>query len=126
MQTIRADINRTKDSSMLAKQKILKTAMLKREASKLRFEELEVFKKERDESIQAEKYKIIEKHLNLKKIAECKSDLIIKVCREATITRNRNVKFVGNKQRTATKASRIETATYAFRRRTGKITTNQA
>ena len=63
---------KTTENKDEAKNRVLKTAMLKREASKLRFEELEQFKKERSQMSQAEKYRIIEKHLNLQKIAECK------------------------------------------------------
>lgn len=42
-------------------------------ASKLRFQELEDFKREREEASQAEKYRIIEKHINLDRIAQRKS-----------------------------------------------------
>lgn len=45
---------------------------MKKVASKLRFEELDDFKKEKDEAIQAEKYRIIEKHINLDRIAQRK------------------------------------------------------
>jgi hypothetical protein len=42
--------------------------MLKKVASKLRLEDLYEWKKEQSEVIMAEKYKIIEKHLNMEKM----------------------------------------------------------
>jgi len=45
---------------------------MKKVASKLRFQELEDFKRERDEASQAEKYRIIEKHINLDRMAQRK------------------------------------------------------
>lgn len=46
--------------------------LMKKVALKLRFEELEDFKRERDEASQAEKYRIIEKHINLDRTAQRK------------------------------------------------------
>ena len=42
----------------------------------LRFEELEHFKKEKEEIMNAEKIRIIEKHLHLQKLAECKYSIL--------------------------------------------------
>lgn len=46
-----------------------KSVMLKKVASKLRFRELEDFKRDQQDLIAAEKYRIIEKHINLDKMA---------------------------------------------------------
>ena len=46
------------------------------QASMLRFEELEHFKKEKEEIMNAEKIRIIEKHLHLQKLAECKYSVL--------------------------------------------------
>ena len=61
---------------------------MKKVASKLRFQELEDFKKERDEITQAEKYRIIEKHINLDRIAQRKSFGLLTLYSEETAARN--------------------------------------
>jgi hypothetical protein len=54
-----------KDPREILQKNLTKTTKLKREASMLRFEELEFFKKEKEEILQSEKIRIIEKHLHL-------------------------------------------------------------
>ncbi len=54
-----------KDPREIVQKNLTKTTKLKREASMLRFEELELFKKEKEEILQSEKIRIIEKHLYL-------------------------------------------------------------
>ena len=49
-----------------------KSVMLKKVASKLRFRELEDFKKDQEEQVASQKYRIIEKHVNMDKMAQCK------------------------------------------------------
>ena len=61
---------------------------MKKVASKLRFQELEDFKKERDEITQAEKYRIIEKHINLDRIAQRKSLGLLTLYSEETAARD--------------------------------------
>lgn len=48
IQQIKKNLKLNENSPEKVKKRINKTAMLKREASKLRFEDLEQFKKERD------------------------------------------------------------------------------
>lgn len=61
-----------RDPRAFVQNNMTKTTKLKREASMLRFEELEHFKKEKEENLLSEKIRIIEKHLHMQKLAECK------------------------------------------------------
>lgn len=71
LQALKKTLNKSNFSSEARRQQ-QKEILIKKVASKLRFEELDDFKKEKDEAIQAEKYRIIEKHINLDRIAQRK------------------------------------------------------
>lgn len=71
LQALKKNINKTNFASEAQRQQD-KEVLMKKVALKLRFEELEDFKRERDEASQAEKYRIIEKHINLDRTAQRK------------------------------------------------------